>query len=118
MAIPFFTTQITNTRSADSANVLIDPYDGPPDYDPSPQVTVNSGVRAVVSTPSLSNQLSGGNKVVWNAQMRCDVVDMATDDVVTDRTTGLVWQCLNVEMQQAFGLNFLVVSLRRTVGQS
>ena len=116
--IPFNTTTITNWRQPDTANEAIDPYDGPPEYTPTPSVKVFSGARAVISTPSVNTSLSTGTKVVFNAQMRTDLVDIQTLDTITDDPTGRSWTCLNVEPRFAFGLDFLIVSLRSIDGQS
>lgn len=111
MAIPINTTTIDISRSPDANDPTIDPTDAPP----SPFAVVVKGVRAVISTPSASTTVTGGTRVVFNASMRCDPTDLQVNDEVKD-ASGSVWKCLNVETEGAFGLVFMIASLRKVTG--
>lgn len=112
MPIPFATTTVTIIRpNLDTATRTA--------YDPLPVKTgtavIASNVRAVISTPSMDTQMGGGNRVVWNAQLVCDLVTLQSEDTVTD-AEGNAWKCLNVWRHDSFGPHHLVANLRRVTG--
>jgi hypothetical protein len=109
--IPFNTTTVTVERT-----VVPQDEDGYADTSAFPSTEVASSVRAVISTPEVNTILSGGDRIVYNAQMRCDPCDIQQEDEVTDDTTGTEWVVLNVVPQSAFALQFLIVSLRLVTG--
>lgn len=116
--IPFNTTRVLVQRFPSNEDVLVDAYDGPPDFIPDPIAKVVGSLRAVISTPSINTQLSTGTKVIYNAEMRTDVADIQTLDQITDQKTGRVWQCLNTIIQSAFGMSFMISSLRSVEGET
>lgn len=109
--IPFATTALTIDRTTLAAGV--DPYDPNP---PAP-VTIATGVRAVISTPSASTHLVGGMENVYNARLTCDICDLQTDDSVTE-TDGTQWRCLWVRPQVGLGVDHLVAQLRMITGNA
>jgi hypothetical protein len=109
--IPLATSTITVQRVA--STVGQDGYD--PDQ-PGPS-TVASGVRAVVTPPSASVALSGGDRVVYTGQLTCDPVDLRADDTVTDSTSGLTWMVLWAQPVNAVGLTFVRAQLRLVQGE-
>ncbi|MCU1494871.1 MAG: hypothetical protein JWO62_2635 [Acidimicrobiaceae bacterium] len=110
--IPLSTGTITVTRVEDAAGV--DPYD-PPAAHPAP-TTIASGVRAVLTPPSATTKLSGGTRVDYVAQLRCDTTAMLPGDAVTDSETGLVWTVLWATQTNALGLAFTRAELKLVEG--
>lgn len=107
--IPLATTTISVERV--EAAVDVDGYD---DNLPGP-TTVISGVRAVIGAPSANVALSGGDRVVYSATLRCDPCDLQADDTVTDET-GTTWVVLWARRVTALGLDFIDGALRLTTG--
>ncbi|MBU6430052.1 MAG: hypothetical protein KGR26_13640 [Cyanobacteria bacterium REEB65] len=113
MPIPLNTTQITVSRYPDLAKD-IDEYE----VSPSPANVIVTDVRAVISLPSGSNKLVGGDRIVYNARMTCDTCDLQPMDVVEDQTTGDTWRCMWVRPYGQFGLDHMVAQLRQVIGAS
>ncbi|HEX3539653.1 MAG TPA: hypothetical protein VHT75_04340 [Acidimicrobiales bacterium] len=107
--IPLATSTITVSRVEAPANT--DPYDP---GQPAP-TTIATGVRAVVSPPTADATLSGGNKVVYAARLRCDPCGVAAGDTVAD-STGITWICLWARRVTAVGLDFIEGQLRMVEG--
>ena len=107
--IPLATTTITVTR--EEGIVDVDPYDPNP---PAP-TTVAAGIRAAISAPTANVALSGGDRVVYTASLRCDPCDITNDDVLTDGT-GTVWSVLWARRETAAGLDFILGQLRLVQG--
>lgn len=107
--IPLATTTITVTRIEAGANV--DPYDP----DPPAPTTVATDIRAVISPPTASVGLSGGNRVEYGAALRCDPVSLLAGDTVTD-STGTAWMVLWAREVNALGLSFMESKLRLIEG--
>lgn len=110
--IPLATDSITITRVVDATDV--DPYD-PPASHPVP-ATVASNVRAVISTPMASTKLTGGDRVVYTATLRCDPVDLQVGDKVTNAVDGNAWIVMWVKPQSGLGLTFMLANLRLVQG--
>lgn len=108
--IPFATTTITVQRE----EVAVD-TDGYDDDLPDP-TTVVSGVRAVIGPPSANVVLSGGDRVVYSAQLRCDPCDIQADDTVVDASNDDTWVVLWARRVTALGLDFMEAQLRLTTG--
>ena len=113
MPIPVASTQIMVSRNSDLARD-IDEYEATP---PPPQEIVRD-VRAVISLPSGSNRLTGGDRIVYNARLTCDVCDLQPMDLVTDQNSGDVWTCMWVRTFGLFGLKHQVAQLRQVSGAS
>jgi hypothetical protein len=112
MSIPFNTTTVTVSR-------LVDPVDTD-EYDPvqpSPSQIV-AGVRAVVSLPGGSVNLTGGDRVDFNTRLTCDLCDLQTEDIVTDDIEGTAWVCLWSRKSIGLGLDHIVAGLRLVTGAS
>lgn len=108
--IPLATNTVTVTRVVETD---VDPYDAD---QPSP-TTIVSGVRAVVSPPSVNVALSGGDKVVYTANLRCDPCDLQAADTVTDNT-GTAWFVLWAKEINALGFDFMLAQLRLVQGDA
>jgi hypothetical protein len=108
MAIPFAKDLIDISRVDDST------VDGWDDNPPTPIQTA-SGVRAVVSLPSAAPNLVGGDRIVYNATMTCDLCDLQANDTVTD-SQGTQWRCLTVVTQIGLGLDHMAANLRLVSG--
>ena len=110
MTIPFNTTTITVTRVEEPTG-WYDDYQANP---PAP-TTVIAGVRAVISPPSGTAKLIGGDRIVYNAQLRCDPCDLQPQDTVTD-TNGTAWTVLTVSEITGFGTQFMNANVRMVEG--
>ena len=86
-------------------------------YDPAParRSQVASNVRAVITIPSAVATLTGGDRIVFNATMTCDPIDIQPNDVVIDQG-GYEWRTLTVTHPRAFGFDHMVVQLRLVTG--
>lgn len=100
MALPLFTTTITVERPGSG-----DAMDAP-DYD-----TIESGVRAVIGSPSGVESVASGSSEQVTARLDCDVCDLAHGDRVTDDATGETWQVSWVRRRYGLGLDHLVGEL-------
>lgn len=99
MSIPLATTTITVTRSANDGTT--DLYDAP-----AAATTVASGVRAVITGPSSRTSLVRGQRVVVSAGFRADPCDIQTGDVLTDATSGAVYEVLWALSRYELGLGY------------
>lgn len=110
MALPLNTTEISIRRTVETTD-WYDGYDADP---PSPQV-IATGVRAVISPPSGSARLIGGDRIVYNSQLRCDPCDLQAQDTVTD-AAGNDWTVLTVSTLDTFGFSFMSADVRMVTG--
>lgn len=108
--IPFATTTITISRVVPTSGTE-DGYDA----NPAAPTQIATGVRAVISTPTASARLSGGDRVVYTASMRSDPVSLQSADTVT-AADGTVWVCLWAREQTGVGLDFTLAELRMVTG--
>ena len=110
MAIPYANTTVVISRVEEGED-----DDG---YDPNPPRPneIARGVRAVVSMPSASATLVGGDRIVYNATLTCDVTDLQANDTIEDVSTGLTWRCLTVVFQGGLGIDHMVANLRLVSG--
>lgn len=111
VTIPLNTSTITVTRIEDASTT--DPYDPAADH-PAP-TTIASGVRAVISPPSGTAKLVGGDRVVYEAALRCDTTAILPGDVVVD-SGGLTWTVLFASQISALGMTFTSGKLRLVTG--
>lgn len=103
MSIPFSTTTITIKRSdQDGAK---DAYDGV-DYE-----TVDSGIRAVIGSPSGSETVLAGSSEQVGARLNADPCDLRHNDRVVDETTDETWQVTWTRRRIGFGLDHTVADL-------
>lgn len=109
--IPLATSTITVQRV--DTPVGMDAYSADP---PAPS-TIATDVRAVISPPSANVALSGGTRVEYSGQLRCDPVDLQTDDTVIDAQSGLTWTVLWAQRTTAAGLDFTHAQLRLVQGE-
>jgi hypothetical protein len=112
--IPLATSQITVNRVEGTAADSFDPYDPYDPTQPAPTVIV-TGVRAVIGTPSASEVLAGGDRVVYASELMCDPCDLQAADTVTD-TSGTVWTVLWARLVVGFGLDHMQGQLRLVQG--
>lgn len=113
MAIPFNTTYITIIRSTIPPQQ--DKYD-PIDLLPNPATKlVITGIRAVVTVPSMSTNLIAGQKVDFNTTLTCDPCDLRSGDIVTE-SAGYIWTVLSAEPFAAFFISGMKASMRRVTG--
>jgi hypothetical protein len=111
-AMPFATTTVAVTRPNKDAGTR-DPYDPVPV--PTGTAPIVAHVRGVISLPSMSTNLSGGDRIVWNATLASDVCTLQPEDVVTD-VDGTKWTVLNVKEFHGIGPAHMVANLRRVTG--
>lgn len=109
--IPFGSSTITVTRVEDATDQ--DPYDPAVDH-PAP-TTIASNVRAVISPPSGTAKLVGGDRTVYEAALRCDTTALEANDTVVD-SGGLTWTVLWVTQVNALGVKFTNARLRLVAG--
>lgn len=109
--IPLETHRISVLRSITNPDV-----DGYEENQPE-QVTVFADIRAVLSPPTSSTRLVGGDRVVNNGQLRCDPVDVRPQDTVDDGR-GSQWTVLDVSQIDAVGLKFTICSIRIVSGNT
>jgi hypothetical protein len=115
VAISFNTTTISVMRTpAADDDADADGYSATP---PTP-VLIAQGVRAVVSPPTASSRLTGGDRVVFSSQVRCDPTDLMQEDTIIDETGGLVWTVLWATRICALGQDFTQAALRMVEGAS
>lgn len=107
--IPLATTTITVDRVESAVDV--DGYDANP---PAPTPTA-AGVRAVITPPTANVALSGGDRVVYTAQLRSDPCDIQADDTLTDES-GTTWQVLWARRVTALGQDMMTGQLRLVTG--
>lgn len=109
MALPLATTTISTTRV---------PNDGTTDlYDEgAAPVAVLAGVRAVVTGPSSRTTFAAGERVVTTASFRADPCDVQTGDLMTDDTSGAVYQVLWALDRYEMGLAFTYGNLQIVEG--
>ncbi len=87
--IPLATTTITVLRVT-PADLDAEPYN-----DDTQRLTqVTTGVRAVVDRPQgrQREQVAGGEQVVWDFELVCDMCDLNRLDTVRDDTTGMAYR--------------------------
>lgn len=109
MSIPLATTTIAVLRV--EADTSRDPYEDAPDPE-----TVLSGVRAVISVPSGTEQVAGGSQEDVTFGLSCDPVDILATDQVQDETTELVYEVVWAERRYGLGLDHTTGALRRSTG--
>lgn len=109
MSLPLATHEITVTRVVTKVDI-----DGYEDNQPN-AITVFENIPAVLSPPSSSTRLVGGNRVVNNGQLRCDPIDIHPQDIVNDGR-GTNWIVLDVSQIAAVGLTFTQCSIRLVSG--
>lgn len=110
VSIPLASHTISVLRSLTNEDV-----DG---YDEQPKpITIFANVRAVLSPPTSSTRLVGGERVVNNSQLRCDPIDLQPQDVVDDGR-GTQWAVLDVSQISAVGLVFTTATLRIVSGNT
>lgn len=109
MALPMATTTISTTRSANNGST--DLYDTP-----ATPAAVLSGVRAVITGPSSRTSFSAGQRVVTTAAFRADPCDVKTGDVMTDDTSGTVYQVLWALDRYELGLAYTYGALQIVKG--
>lgn len=107
--IPIATTTITINRQ------IFDPKADRADPNPPYPETIVDGVRAVISAPSGSNKLSGGDRIVYSAQLTCDPCDLRQNDSVVE-PDGTEWRCLWSRRQRGLGLDHQIAALRLVTG--
>lgn len=107
--IPLATTAITIVREQ------FDPLADRAAPNPPSPATIATGIRAVISEPSGSNKLSGGDRIVYTAKLTADLCDLQQNDTVVD-SDGTEWRCLWARPKRGFGLDHLVASLRLVTG--
>lgn len=107
--LAFAKDSITITRTVEDETI-----DG---YDPNPPTPaqVATGVRATIGAPSAQANLVGGDRIVTNAQMVCDLCDIQAADTVTDQN-GVVWTVLTAVPQIGFAMDHIAVALRLVEG--
>lgn len=86
--IPLATTTITVFRPID-ADLDEEPYSGTETTGLLPSTT---GVRAVISSPGGREQTAGGEQVIWDFDLVCDLVDLRRTDSVRDDITGILYR--------------------------
>lgn len=105
--IPLATTLVDVVRSA---------TDGDP-YEAAGTDEVTSCVAGHISSPTAIDQRVGGAKETVDAVLYVGPgEDLARADVVTDRSTGLVWRVLWTDPRVGLGLDHLVCGLVRVEG--
>lgn len=108
MTIPLATTTISVHRyNLDD----VDPYDPPPT-----PTTVAVGVRAVISSPSGTEQVAGGQQEIVTFRLDCDPVDLQHRDQIVDDTTGDVFDVVWARDRTGLGLDYTQADLRRVAG--
>lgn len=108
MSIPLATTTVSVRRyNLDD----VDPYDPKPT-----PTTVTSGVPAVISSPSGTEQVEGGQQEVVTFRLDCDPVDLQHDDQIVDDATGDVFEVVWVRNRVGFGLDYTQAELRQVNG--
>jgi hypothetical protein len=108
--LPISTTTVTISRfPVDPAR---DSYDAPP-----AAVTVASGVRAHISSPSGAETQLGGSQAVTQYRLDCDPVDVTHIDRVTDDTTGITYEVLWAVSRYGLGLDHVEAALRLVEGE-
>lgn len=103
--IPLATTTITVRRPSGG-----DPTDAP-SFD-----RVARGVRAVISAPSGSQNVVGGNQEVVDAALSCDPTAIERTDLIEDDTTGDTYAIVWARQRVALGLDHTTAGLRKVTG--
>ena len=111
VTIPFATSHITISRSTISD--LDDPYDPVSVFPPTTTVTVANGIRAVIAPPTVNENLTIGERQVYEARLICDTCDLRESDTVTD-SYGRQWVALGPSPWGAFFLSGMQATLRLT----
>lgn len=113
MSIPFSTTLLTIVRSTHAPTE--DPYDPISSYPNPDSAVVVTGVRAVITVPSASNNRVAGERIVYSSKLTSDPCDLRPFDLVTE-SSGLIWECLWSKPFGAFGISGMEAQLRLVVG--
>ena len=104
MSLPFTTTTITIERPSTAEQ---DPYES------ATFTTQATGVPAVIGSVSGREQDLGGSLEVLGARLAVEPgVDVQAQDVITDETTGLIWEVGWIQSVTGFGLDHVEGSLK------
>lgn len=112
--IPLATTKISVTR------VQLDPTIDPTKAGDVTPTIIAKGVRAVIDTPTASNKLSFGDRIVYTARLTCDPCDLQENDIITDSADGTEteWRVMWTRTSIGLGINHRVAQLRMITGAS
>lgn len=91
----------------------------PPDDDPleqGPKRLMETGIRAVIGSPSGADLMAGGDRSVVAARLTADPCDLRPSDEVQDETTGDRYQIVWVRTRQGYGLDHVAAGLSEVVG--
>lgn len=104
MSIPLHTTTVTVERSD---------QDGTKDaLDGVTWATLATGVRAVISAPSGSENIGNGSSEDVIARLVCDPTDLRHSDRIVDDTTGDRYEVAWTRRRVGLGLDHTVADLR------
>lgn len=108
--IPIATTTVTVLRSD---------QDGTKDqFDGVTRSTLVTGVRAVIGSPSGTNDMQGGDSESVTERFQCDPTDIRHDDLILDEISGLTWNITWVRRRMGFGLDHMVGELQLTTDRA
>jgi hypothetical protein len=121
MAIPISTTTISVLRGTEERLPYTeqDPYGEGYGDTPIPGQAwqiIASGVRAVIGTPSGSEQAVGGQQVTITCSLISDPVDCIHTDRVVDESDSTVYEVVWTAARSEFGITRTIGDLRRTIG--
>jgi hypothetical protein len=116
MAIPFSTTTITIRRPSSEppeGEDYVDPLDAP-----GTPTVVASAVRAHISSPSGTENQTGGTQTVDQYRLDCDIFagELRHTDEIVDDTTGLSFRVLWAMPRIGMGLDHIEAGLLRVEG--
>ena len=106
MTLPLTTTTITVQR----------PSAGVDPYEVDSYQTVVTSHPAVISAPSGSGLTIGGDQQTISAELLADPVDLRRYDIVTDETTGRVYDVVWVNDRYELGLAHTKAGMTSTEG--
>lgn len=108
MSIPIATTTVSVLRAD---------WDDADPYDPAPvPSTIASGVRAVISSPSGTEQVQGGQQEVVTFRLDCDPTDIQHRDQIVDDATGDVFDVVWSRDRSGLGIDYTQAGLRQVEG--
>lgn len=107
--IPLATTSITISRIP--ADPTRDGYDTPP-----PPATIATGVRAHLSGPGKSTDLSSGQRIATTWRLDADPCDLQAGDLITDANSGTTYRAMSADRRYGLGLDHTVATLERIDG--
>lgn len=108
MSIPLATTTISVLRAD---------IDGVDPYDPAPAAsTIATGVRAVISSPSGSENIVGAEQETVTFRLDCDPTNLTHHDQVVDETSGETFDVVWARQRSGLGLDYTQAGLRQVQG--